>query len=470
MKDTGAVIVTNRARVQRAPINGNSARTFFVGLPGNVNYSFDPRLLGIRKVWNGPFVRIGGMMDGRGKNGEYGKNAKMWNNSVPYFSPYLQNGTLVDTVFKDSEPTGQFVTEALKKKDDFVQLVQAMKTEFLGLKTPKDSNPSFAYKIEGNEVEIRFTPTPKNKITASFNLQLKKEQSFSFPSANFKDIKVSQGKVDGNKWTIPAGDYKNVTFSATRKNTFRKVFTAGEKTTPSEKLQGQKLVWTKANEDGHKKAAMSKEYTLYNGKVPTDTYGRKQLFEPLGIEFLNKDVAFVTTRTAGVWKVVKGEWHLFSEGHYDSLGLIIESENSIVLGEKPGLVRLIDKDGDHWAEKRENVSDHFRFYGNYHEYLHGPIPYKGSYLYALNLTHNLPENYKAGGRFMGTGGGLKGWMCQVDAKGNFNTFASGFRSPAGLFIYHLKAKLFTRKIRANTLVLPKSLKFRKVSSTVTLRA
>ena len=43
---------------------------------GNVNYSFDPRLLGIRKVWNGPFVRIIGMMDGRGKNSDYGKNSQ----------------------------------------------------------------------------------------------------------------------------------------------------------------------------------------------------------------------------------------------------------------------------------------------------------------------------------------------------------------------------------------------------------
>ena len=40
MKDTGAVIVTDRARIQRAPINGNSARTFFVGLPGECQLQF----------------------------------------------------------------------------------------------------------------------------------------------------------------------------------------------------------------------------------------------------------------------------------------------------------------------------------------------------------------------------------------------------------------------------------------------
>jgi cytochrome c551/c552 len=432
MQDKGAVIVKDRVRIQRAPISSNSARTYYVGLPGNVNFSFDPRVMGVSQVWNGPFVRIGGMMDGRGKNGEYGKGAKVWNNNVPFFSPYLQSGEFVDNSFKDSVPSGEFVSKELQNTEDFVQRLKAMKTEFLGLTTAKKSAPTFRYTVEQNEVEIHFEASKKNTVSARLNLKLKTAQSFSFPSKSFKNIKVSSGRLNGDKWTLAAGDYKNVTFTATRKETFRKVFSAGEESVPRERLNGQKLVWSKGDQKEHAKAAMSKEYTLFNGKVPTDTYGSKQLFEPLGIAFLNEDVAFVTTRTAGVWKVVKGEWHLFSEGHYDSLGLVIESENSIVIGEKPGLVRLTDKDGDHWADERQSVSEHFRFYGNYHEYLHGPIPYKDGYLYALNLTHNLPNNYKAGGKYMGTGGGLKGWMCQIDGKGNFNTFASGFRSPAGL--------------------------------------
>ena len=85
---------------------------------------------------------------------------KMWNNQVPY----LQDGTLVDTVFKDSEHTSQFVTEALKSTDDFVQQVKDMKTEFLGVKTPKNGNPSFAYKVEENEVGISFVASSKTKF------------------------------------------------------------------------------------------------------------------------------------------------------------------------------------------------------------------------------------------------------------------------------------------------------------------
>jgi hypothetical protein len=154
----------------------------------------------------------------------------------------------------------------------------------------------------------------------------------------------------------------------------------------------------------------------------------------MGIDFLNKDVAFVSTRTAGIWKIVNGEWFLFAEGTFESLGLIAETEHRVLIGEKPGLTLLIDNDGDHWAESRQNISDQFRFTGNYHSYLHGPVKRGDSYFYNLNLAHNLPGNYKAGGLFMGTAGGLRGWLVEVNSDGDFSPFASGFRSPAGLAV------------------------------------
>ena len=433
-KDRGSVIVQDRVRVQRAPIYGNSARAIYVGLPGNVNYSFDPQSFGISMVWNGPFVSINGVMDGRGKIGQLGSKAIRWNEGGPeLFRPYLKNGKVVDHSIKEPKfATGQYIQAALNDSSDYVKKVNALETKFIGLSTDKESPPQFSYEVEGNHVDIRFVPLNENKITAAFNLKLKHEQSFTFPSIKFKDVTFSIGEIKGDKWTLPAGDHNDVIFTATRKSKFKKVYTAGENDIPSENLKGQKLEWVKASDKEQKAAGLHSNYTLHNINVPKDTYGRTQLFEPLAIGFFNKGIAYVSTRTAGVWKVVGDEWHLFSEGHYDSLGLVIESENTIVIGEKTGLTRLTDKDGDHWADERENLSDQFRFCGNYHEYLHGPISYKGGYLYNLNLTHQLPANYKAGGMYMGTGGGLRGWMCRVDKKGNFSTFANGFRSPAGL--------------------------------------
>ena len=433
-KDRGSVIVQNRPRVQRTIIPGTSARSYFVGLPGNVNYSFDPRTFGISMIWNGPFVSINGMMNGRGKPSSLGDKAIRWNKgNTDFFTPYLESGKLLDRSFTEPALADyHYVYKTLHFEGDYLVEASEIDSEFLGLSTLKNEIPKFSYDIEGNHLDLSFDVRRDNSIHANFDLKLKRSLSLHISNSNFSDFKTSLGKIDGNKWILPAGIHKNVTFSAKRKAKFQNIHTAGSKSVQEEDLNGQKLAWSKAQHIEQVKAGMSKSYTLHNIQAPKDINGRKQLFEPLGIEFLNKDIAFVTTRTAGVWKVIGDKWFLFSEGHYDSLNLVIESEHSIVIGEKPGLTRLIDSDGDNWADKRENISDHFRFCGNYHEYLHGPIAYKGGYLYNLNLTHNLPFNYKAGGAYMGSGGGLKGWMCYIDKDGNFSTFANGFRSPAGL--------------------------------------
>ena len=444
-KDRGSVIVQDRPRMQRADIPGTSARSYSVGLPGNLNYSFDPRSMGISMIWNGPFVSINGMMNGRGKSNSIGDKAILWTQGTSdFFTPYLKTGRLLDRSFTESaRADSHYVSKNLQFDGDYLEEVRKMDSKLLSVETSKGKLPKFNYEVEGNQLELTFEVLKNNSIKATFNAQLKRDLSLSVPTSNFTDFTASVGTILDGKWTIPAGSHENINFTAKRKSKLKKVHTAGVNSAPRENLIGQKVQWSKANDAEQKKAGMDQAYTLYNAEVPKDIHGRKQLFEPLGIEFLNKDIAFVTTRTAGVWKVVNDKWFLFSEGHYDSLGLVIESENSIVIGEKPGLTRLIDSDGDNWADKRENISDQFRFSGNYHEYLHGPISYKGGYLYNLNLTHNLPSNYKAGGNFMGTGGGLKGWMCYVDKDGNFSTFANGFRSPAGLSLSPDKEIIYT---------------------------
>jgi len=82
------------------------------------------------------------------------------------------------------------------------------------------------------------------------------------------------------------------------------------------------------------------------------------------------------------------------------------------------------------------MTDAFSYVGNYHAYMHGPIrDTNGDYIITLNLndssTPGSPE-YKAGGRYMGTGGGYRGWAIHVPAKGGFEPYADGLRSPASL--------------------------------------
>lgn len=86
-------------------------------------------------------------------------------------------------------------------------------------------------------------------------------------------------------------------------------------------------------------------------------------------------------------------------------------------------------------DRYETLCDDFLLTHNYHEYLHGPAKgADGNYYFLLNLGHRgKPEvNYMAGGQFMGTQGGLRGWALQVTPEGVMTPFASGLRSPAGL--------------------------------------
>jgi hypothetical protein len=436
--DNGAVIVSDRARIQRVDIGEkHSARAFHVGLPGNINYSFDQRIMAVVDIWNGPFLRVGNELDGRGgMASEKGYAAKTWKNASPYFQPLYSDGSKVDFDFR--EPT--VVTEEKGRaftadKSDFVKKVNSVQAKLVGLKTPKDKVPSFIYKVEKNLIEMRFVPSVKNELKATFKMDLKTAQTFLFPVENSKSIKASAGVINGNKWTLPAGIYAEVTFSAERQDKFIKVYTAGEKELPLPQSSLQKVVWHKLDPAFKPRLALPKGYELHSADLPKDDLGRSiKIFEPLGIDFLNKNTAFISTRTAGIWKIKNNQWHQFAEGTYESLGIIAESENSVVIGEKTGLMRLVDNDSDNWADYRENLSDHFRSTGNYHEYLHGPVKYGDSLLYNLNLSHRLPGNYKANGKFMGTPGGLRGWLCEVKENGEFSTFASGFRSPAGLGI------------------------------------
>ncbi|TAE87756.1 MAG: hypothetical protein EAZ81_13795, partial [Verrucomicrobia bacterium] len=161
------------------------------------------------------------------------------------------------------------------------------------------------------------------------------------------------------------------------------------------------------------------------------------LFEPTAIDLAADGTLVVGTRTAGIWRLRDGKWQCFAEGTYECLGLHIEDDRGdrIVIAQKPELTRLTDVDGDGFADRYETVCDAFGFHGDYHEYTHGLIrDAQGNYLFTLNLCHSDDPraSYKAGGNFMGSMGGYRGWACRVTPQGQFQPIASGLRSPAGL--------------------------------------
>ena len=403
-----------------------SSRAYHVGLPGDLNYSFDPRSMAIAQIWDGPFMRKNDQV-GRGKGG-----GKQGNNSRDYkidnlFQPYDASGELVDLTYTspsrmfDAKQSAKF----LEDKSNFLEVVNAFPAKFLGLDTPKQKVPTFHYTVDDNNVALTVNINSAMELEATFVFDLKTAQQLVIPMDKLKDITVSKGAIRENRWMIPAGKHESVTFKATLPKLPGSLHTSG--ITATESHEPQSLVWIASN----KKATLPEGYKIEDGTAPKDPFGRELVFEPLGIEFLNGE-AFVTTRTSGIWKVVDGKWHLFAEGAYESLGLVVNSASDIVIGEKAGLTRLIDTDGDNWAEKRGMVTEKFRFNGDYHEYLHGPIKKDGKYLFTLNLGNEVKGMYKADGKYMGTVGGLRGWMLSSDEQGDTKLYANGFRSPAGL--------------------------------------
>jgi hypothetical protein len=144
----------------------------------------------------------------------------------------------------------------------------------------------------------------------------------------------------------------------------------------------------------------------------------------------------VGTRTAGIWRIVDGEWRLFAEGLFDCLGVVVEDRKGLVVvaGQKAELTRISDTNGDGIADRYETLFDAHSYHANYHSYMHGPVRGKdGAYYFALNLVHDGSGSaYTAGGNVMGTWGGFNGWAVRVDADGKYQLWSNGLRSPASL--------------------------------------
>jgi len=183
-------------------------------------------------------------------------------------------------------------------------------------------------------------------------------------------------------------------------------------------------------------ADLPRGYSIENYYPPLDNFGREQLFEALGLALAEDGTLVVATRTAGVWRIVDGQWRLFSEGTFDTLGVQIEDKKGlqIVVSQKAELTRISDTNGDARADRYQTLFDAHSYHSNYHSYMHGPARGKdGAYYIGLNLAHaDESFTYKAGGAYMGANGGFAGWSIRVEPKGDFDLWARGMRSPAGI--------------------------------------
>ncbi len=436
------LLVDDQVRIQRGPITGVSGRAIHVGTVSGVNYSFDPRILAIAKIWQGGFLDMTGEFTNRGgkglKTGFENREISLGDKEF-LFAPLNASGSPIDFSFKDAKfGDVETVKKSWNSKEDHLKMLAAVDAQFLGYtRNSKDKTlaPSFRYRIGQNTLAVQTTFETNGAVKINVTGDLKTEQSFAINTGSLTETQASKGTIANAVWKLPAGKI-NATLNA--KIALANNVWHAPKSTFDNRKQALRLMESKAD--------MPAGYSIESFYPPKDNFGREQLFEALGIALADDGTIVVATRTAGIWRLVKdksgkSEWQLFAEGTFDSLGVVVEDKKglTVVAGQKAELTRISDTNGDGIADSYETLFDAHSYHGNYHSYMHGPVRgADGAYYISINLADGSDGSaYNAGGKYMGSGGGFAGWNIRVEPDNKnsiakFTPWANGLRSPAGM--------------------------------------
>ena len=427
-------LVDDTVRIQRGPMVGVSGRAIHVGLPIGLNYSFDPRVLGIARIWQGGWLNMAGELRNRGggglKPGFDIREIDLGDSGV-LLAPLHDNGEPVDFWFKEANYSD--VATRLKSLNSPVDPLEMLAQEdaaFLGYErdsTDPNAAPVFKYRVGPNTLAVSLAVTAEGDVTVTVDGELEREQRFQLNSGTLEDAAVSTGRLRDGEWRLPRRARLPATIT-------------GRIALASDPWRPEPSTFDDLRQPLETKPATAQipaGYTIEDYLSPRDNYGRDLLFEALGVDVAPDGTIVVATRTAGIWRIVDGEWRKFAEGLFDSLGVLVEDESGLVVvaGQKAELTRISDTNGDGLADRYDTLTDAFSYHGNYHSYLHGPVrePETGDYIITLNLAHNTDDGYfNANGQYMGTAGGYRGWAIRVPKTGGFEPIADGLRSPAGL--------------------------------------
>jgi hypothetical protein len=434
MTDRLQLLVDQTVRLQRGPMEKISARSIHVGQPNGLNFTFDPRVLGVVKIWQGGFLDMSGEFLNRGgrglKPGFESREIDLGAAGV-LIAPLNAQGQPIDFSFKEAKfHDGETIHAALYDPRDHLARIAEVDAQFLGytLDSKKPlATPTFNYRVGKNRIAVRTELAADGAVQIVVDGNLATAQTFTLNAEVLGKVKVSAGVFRDGRWTLPAGNHRG----ATAKGHLTVAPKVWRPTASAFRYRSQPLVIEAS------KPNLPAGYRAETYLGPKDNYGRVLLFEALGLALAPDGTIVVATRTAGIWRLVRGEWQLFAEGLFDSLGVQVEDEHGLrlVVGQKAEVTRISDTNGDGLADTFETLTDAFSYHGNYHSYLHGPVrDANGDYFITLNLDDAGGDEfeYRANGKYMGTGGGFRGWAARVPAQGGFEPWASGLRSPASL--------------------------------------
>ena len=431
MEDRFQFLVGKRTRIQRGPMLGTSGRAIHVGFPGGVNYSYDPRILSIVKIWQGGFLDMSGELQNRGGSGlEPGyASTHIDFGGVEYLvAPLNTDNKLIDFTFKEAKfRDSESALQSLNAKKDHLTSLGSIDAQFLGysIDSREDENvPVFSSRVGENDIHMQTRLSSSGDIAVHISGSFSKPQTFAINTSVITNAAIKGGTIKGNIVRIPKGEKADALLSGNiALSSSAWISDESEFESQSQTLE------TKISQ-----ASLPDGYSVKSILPPKDNYNREQLFEALGLAVAKDGTIVVSTRTAGIWRIVEGEWKFFADGVFDSLGLAVEDDKGLVLtvGQKAELTRISDINGDGLADSFKTLFDAFSYHGNYHTYMHGPVKTgDGKYFVTLNLAHD-DNAFKAGGQYMGTFGGFSGWGFEVSENGAYVPWVNGMRSPAGL--------------------------------------
>ncbi len=205
-------LVGDEVRLQRGPLPGTSGRAIHVGNPNGVNYSFDPRLLAVVKIWQGGFLEMSGEFVNRGNNGlalGYESREIGFGDREYLLAPLNAAGQPVDFSFKEGK-FEDFATfkAALYSKEDQLARIAAADAQFLGYsRNSKDklAAPAFKYRVGKNVVEVATAISERGELAITVTGTLVTPQSFALNPSLLKGASASAGSIANDRWTLPAG-------------------------------------------------------------------------------------------------------------------------------------------------------------------------------------------------------------------------------------------------------------------------
>ncbi len=154
-------------------------------------------------------------------------------------------------------------------------------------------------------------------------------------------------------------------------------------------------------------------------------------------------------------------WQIFAEGLHNPLGVIAESNSSLVISQRPEVTRVSDTNGDGRADFYQVMSDEFGMSGNYHEFHFTPVKDKeGNYFFSLGTGSSgdgirpiVRGEFDPRGRpgRMHSSTPFRGCVMKLTKDGETIPWSYGHRTPNGLG-FDLEGNLLSPTTRAIGLV------------------